>query len=393
MAKKIAELTFLSKKSPYWQMDFVVEGERVCQSTKTTDKKQAERIARAEWQAARDRAAERRNAVRRNDMTWEDAAASYLALKGDYALRSADVSRIAWLTREIGAKTYVSQITHPVLVRLVSKKRSESRWGRQGEGKVTEATVHGAVTALVRRILWHARDDREVDLPNEPKFRRLKLTSRARVAELMLDMQAKVMRTAPPHIVDVMNFFLETGFRREAGLLRWDEVFLPEGVMRVVNKGDVVQEIDITPLVREILMRAKGNHPDYVFTFECKRTWVCPRNGKSYVKGKHYQLTGNYLLKQWHEACLRAGIQRLRLHDLRKTHGARIVRETGCIKSASLSLGHASTSMTDKHYSHLMKRDVARRVSQASKITQSRLTVLMQEEAGDGSGSGMHPGG
>ena len=383
MAKKNAELTFLVAKSPYWQMDFVVEGERVCRSTRTADRKQAERIARAEWQAARDRAAERRKAGDRKDMTLGDAVSSYLAYRGDYASRVDDLRRFDWLTRWIGAGTYLSQVTHEVLVGLVARRRGESRWGRADKGRPSEASVHLDVVATLRKLLTYAQEECGVELPREPRYKRIKLRRKPRIAELMVDQQVKVMRSARRDVLEVADFILETGFRRETALLTWDQVHFAEGVIRVRTKGDVPQEITMTARARAILMRARGNHPVHVFTFVALRNQGT-RGGGGYEKGKRYPMTGPYLLRAWRQACREASIEVLRVHDLRKTHGARIVRETGDILAASKSLGHADISMTARAYAHITRKDVGRRVAQTASRTDARIERLLRDEPGGG---------
>lgn len=382
MAKKTAELTFLTAKSPYWQMDFVVEGERVCRSTRTADKKQAERIARAEWQAARDRAAERRKAVDRKDMTWGDGVASYLAYKGDYPSRRTDESDFAWLTEAIGRRTYLSQITHKVVVGLVAKRRSEPRWGRAGESGPGAYTVYGAVVAVIRKVLTYAKEDLSVHLPNEPNWKRLKVKPNPRIAELMVEQQAILMETGDREILDPAEFILETGLRRETALLTWDKVHLPEGIISIRTKGGVFHEVEITERVREILLRARartqGKPGEKIFTFVARKSYVNPKNGKRYERGKRYPLTGGYFLVRWHALCREAGIGHLRIHDLRKTLGARIVRETGCLQSASMKLGHAGIGVTSIHYAHIRRKDVERRAGEATDKTRERIERLLR---------------
>lgn len=373
-------LTFAVKSSPFLQYDFVIEGRRVFGSTKETNRKEAERIARAVYRQARDEAADRRKAAERADITWGDGVASYLARKGDYPSRSADERNFAWLTREIGEGTYLSQITHKTVVELMNKKRAAGH-GKRGK-PIKDITVDTAVTAVVRKVMMYAREELEVYLPREPKWKRLYVRSEPRVGELMVEMQAKVMRCGRQEVLDPVLFVLETGLRRQAALPKWRQVHLMEGFISIRTKGNVVQEIPITPTMREILLRAEaltGGAPDQpVFTFEARRDWVSPQGtGKRYVRGERYPMTGPRLLQDWHDLCRQAGIERLNIHDLRKTVGARIVRETGCLLSASKALGHANVSMTARHYAHIKKKDVERRVAETAAKTRDHLDRLL----------------
>lgn len=380
MARKTRDLTFPVKGSPYLHYDFVIDGVRTCGTTKTADKKLAERIARSAWDAARDEAAERRKAGLRRDMRWKDAVASYLDAKGDFSTRERDERDLRWLDREIGENTYLSQIDHKLLATLVGRKRQLHVQGNPNIRKLSNATVNRTVTCIVRKILTHARLECAVHLPNEPNYRRLYLDHGPKVAEMMVDQEVKVMQTKRSDIWDAAKFIVLTGLRREAALLTWDQVNFPQGVMRVVTKNKQFQEIPITPDVRKLLLRAKGKHPTNVWTFTAQGTRIHNKTGQLYERGKHYPLTGPTLLASWQNVCRKAGVQKLTIHDLRKTHGARIVRETGDLLAASKSLGHASTHMTSTHYAHITGADVRRRLVATNVKTQERIERALRGE-------------
>jgi integrase len=101
----------------------------------------------------------------------------------------------------------------------------------------------------------------------------------------------------------------------------------------------------------EILAPQKGNHPIYVFTYECKRS----RGQRQ--QGERYPFSKNGWRKDWAKALVAADIENFRFHDLRHTAATRIVRYTGNLKMAMRLLGHADISTTIR-YAHVTDRDL-----------------------------------
>jgi integrase len=58
-------------------------------------------------------------------------------------------------------------------------------------------------------------------------------------------------------------------------------------------------------------------------------------------------------------AAQRAGVHHLSPHDLRHTFGHRWLVAGGDIYTLSKLLGHSSVNVTEQHYAHLLKEDLA----------------------------------
>lgn len=374
MTTKKRKLTKPSNKSPYRQYDFVIDKKRYCGSTGTADEKLAERFARTVWEAARDEAAERRKAVARMDMTWKEATDDYFAFKGEYASRDRDLWLTNWVSERFGGQSYISMLDHVTLATLVTERRNRDRYGIPGKGKVSNAHVN-MLTVFVRKILTRARVELGAYLPREPRYRRLLLKEKPRKSEVMIGQQVLIEQVSTEDLRLVVEFILLTGMRRGAALLKWSQVHLEEGVMHIVTKGDTFQEIPITPEVRALLLRAAEDErrdPVYVWTWRAPKEIYIPQTGKRYHAGQRYPYLPGGLLNRWKVACRQVGLN-FTIHDLRKTFGARIVRETGDIKTAQEALGHAEIGMTATHYSHILGEDTRRRLAVTSLKTNERL--------------------
>jgi integrase len=86
-------------------------------------------------------------------------------------------------------------------------------------------------------------------------------------------------------------------------------------------------------------------------------TYVCQKSRGGRRKGKRYPLTPTALRKPWEAALAAAGIENLRIHDLRHTRGTRIVRATGSLAAAKEALKHRNIKTTLR-YAHVLDEDV-----------------------------------
>ena len=147
-----------------------------------------------------------------------------------------------------------------------------------------------------------------------------------------------------------------TGVRLgNARALTWAQVdYGAEAItFRVKSKkpGGKVHELPLTPSVKALLAQQRGNHPIFVFTYECKRSRGQRRKGERYPFSRHGWR------KDWRRALEAAGIEDFRFHDTRHTAGTRVLRATGNLKIAQIMLGHSDIQSTMR-YAHVLKDEV-----------------------------------
>ena len=153
------------------------------------------------------------------------------------------------------------------------------------------------------------------------------------------------------------SFLLQTGVRvGEALALRWDQdVNLDEGwaeitqtyeraSKRVVErvKGKIARSVGINESLKQVLIDYRSQRSarlsrsgGYLFTWETG----------SIVDPKHVRLV--------HErVCRRAGVRKIRVHDLRHQYASLFVKHKGNQKALQKLLGHATSEMTER-YAHL----------------------------------------
>ena len=180
--------------------------------------------------------------------------------------------------------------------------------------------------------------------------RRLRLTRFLSREEIRRLNQVLDRQTGKGHRqqADIVRLLLLTGCRRgEIVHLRWSEV--RDGMLALADAKTGPRTVVLNGQARRILERQpRGESP---FVFPSPRDPARPR-------GPHLEL--------WYRVRREAGIEDVRLHDLRHTHASHAVMNGVPVPVVSRMLGHADVGMTLR-YAHLGDRDIeeaAERVGQ-----------------------------
>ena len=171
--------------------------------------------------------------------------------------------------------------------------------------------------------------------------RRRKLTrflSRGEIARLHRALDGR-SREADRQPADIVRLLLLTGCRRgEIVGLRWFEV--GEDALMLVDSKTGPRRVPLNGPARRILKRQpRGESP---FVFPSPRDPSRPRCSE---------------LRLWRQVRKEAGIEDVRLHDLRHTHASHAVMNGVPVPVVSRLLGHSNTRMTLR-YAHLGDRDI-----------------------------------
>ena len=148
---------------------------------------------------------------------------------------------------------------------------------------------------------------------------------------------------------DIVRLLLLTGCRRnEIVRLRWSEIH--DGMLMLADSKTGPRKVPLNSRARRILHRQPRGESAFVFS--------SPLN-PSRPRGPDLSL--------WHRVRREAGIEDVRLHDLRHTHASHAVMNGVPVPVVARLLGHSNVRMTMR-YAHLADRDIeqaAERVGQA----------------------------
>ena len=147
--------------------------------------------------------------------------------------------------------------------------------------------------------------------------------------------QFEAASLAPKNAITIVRLLMMTGCRKnEITRLRWDELFLDEGVLKLKDSKTGKKEVTLSDDANQILAAVPPNEGDYIFP---------GKDGIEPIQG---------LQKIWHRIRREAGLQDVRIHDLRHTFASVAVSSGTPLYEVGRLLGHASIQSTQR-YAHL----------------------------------------
>ncbi len=351
--------------SRFFQYDFQIAGYRFSGSTRCTDERDAQAVETAKKAEARALLATL--AVTASEpMRLGAACERWWQEVGSQGSERDLKHSLDWICDHLGPRTFLHAITDDMVSRMVQARRqSRVKAGRvtEPDGRVTQLwrpisnrRVNLTTISLLRRVMRRARDNWDVALMREPRWKKhwLKETRR-HVRELLPSEESALDAVEDRDFSDLRRFAIITGLRRRDVLLTWPQVDFEQAVIRVMTKGGVPRVLPLTKEAYAILWSRRGDHPTHVFTFKAQRTRRCPksRDPKTgqpflFVRGQRYPISYhgvNSNKRKWGKAGVDA-----RLHDLRHTTGMRTLRSTGNLRVVQKLLGHSDIAITARFY-------------------------------------------
>jgi integrase len=165
-------------------------------------------------------------------------------------------------------------------------------------------------------------------------------------------------------------------------LLQWQQVDFDNKVVRLLAKGGEPRTVPLSRRAYEILWAERGRNQLWVFTFVAKKTRLCPKTKKKYVRGERYPITyyglTSYRRRDWAKAGVTHGF-----HALRHTAGRRTLRATRNLKTTQMLLGHSDISTTAKFYIDVLQEEVLQAMEDTAIYVESRKNSRTETEGRD----------
>ena len=320
----------IRKRGKYYQLDYYAHGKRVRESAKT--KKEAiGRLGTTTGEIRQGTYADRRS-LRKTRM--EDLVREYF---DKFRGRSARTERMHLDTiEEYFRGKIVSQISVFDVETFLHVRRDTPTIKGKSRSAATVNREIGVLKRLINRAIeWNMARVNPVSkvkfLP-EPK---------GRLRFLTRDESKRLLECSPRHLYPVVLTALETGMRRgEIFGMRWENVDLKNSDIFIPHtKNGHSRHVPISDRLRAVLVKLPRRiGTGYVFTGE-------RRIGKP---GKPF----NDMRPSFEKACMKAGIENFRFHDLRHTAASYLVMAGVPIRTVGEILGHKSMAMTER-YAHL----------------------------------------
>jgi len=323
----------LYKRGNTWWIDIGHRGERIQQTTGTSDKIAAQQYHdkfKVElWGLAKlnDKPAR----------TWKEAVIRWFSEMQHKRSLYDDKSHVRWLDKYF-ANVYLAEINKDKIDEVAKAKEAEG---------VQPATVN-RMMCLVRAILRKAAHEWEW-IDKAPHVRMRKVENK-RIRWITREEAAKLLAELPLHLSAMATFSLATGLRQSNVTdLKWQDVDLTQHHALIHPDQAKTKKAIPVPLNNDamtVLKKQIGNHNEYVFTYKGKRIIQCNT-------------------KAWRSALRRAGIKNFRWHDLRHTWASWHIQGGTSLHELQVLGGWSSFEMVLR-YAHLSSdhlRNAAARVS------------------------------
>ena len=346
----------LKKRGRIWWIDKRIKGYgRVAESCGTTSLEEAERFLTF-------RLNEIRNAMVygiRPTRTFQEAAIKFL----EDNQRKKLLERYAYAFDRV-----MPHIGHMRLDRIHNDTLSSYRRARRADG-VSAGTINKELSC-VRRILNLAarvwRHDNGMSWLDSPPLIEMEQGKTRKPYPLSWEEQDRLFRELPAHLQRISLFKVNTGCRKQEVLqLRWNwEIQVPELKASVFilpisdefqTKNGQERIVVLNSIARRVVDEQRGKHPEFVFTYRGNPT-------KSILNWG------------WKLARDRAGLPKVRVHDLRHTFGHRLRAAGVSYEDRQDLLGHKSDRITT-HYS---APDIARLLEAAESVCTRRPNTVLR---------------
>ncbi|WP_244165845.1 tyrosine-type recombinase/integrase [Pseudomonas abietaniphila] len=378
-----------------WKIDKKYRGERIQESTGTSDRAEAEQYLIHMLEKLRQRKVYGVRKVR----TWREASIRFLLEVKNQASIHISATYMEQLDPFIGHLP-ITHIDDDSLAPYIQSKLQPDK------GKpVTNRTVNIALQRVIRVLNLCARkwrdEERRPWLDVVPMISLLdEKTNSRKPYPLSWDEQSILFAELPAHLQTMAMFKVNTGCReQEVCKLQWDweipvpelktSVFLiPAGFGGRSAKAGVKNRderlVILNDVAKSVIEQQRGKHPLYVFPFgkpdsEGNETTVHRMNDSAWKKARVRAAAkwGEKFLRKAHD-----GYLRIRVHDLKHTFGRRLRAAGVTEEDRKALLGHKNGSIT----SHYSAAELDQLIAAANKVsvTDSRapaLTILKRRNA------------
>jgi len=310
----------LYKRFNTWWVYVTIDGIRQCRSTGLTNKKLAEAYERKYHEELVAKAAGLTDL--NPEMTFSELSARFLA---NADVKPHHIDRLKILLPYWEDRTLRSITRGSVKEYRAARKRAQT---------LTDSTVNRDLEVLRHILFWAVEEG--ILAQNPIAGLRMPRARKCRRPIVSWDDEQKLLQACSPHLARIVVTALDTGMRRgEITHQLWEDVDLNRGVLSVTHSKTAEgeqREIPLTDRMRSLLAPGRQTSGP-VFTFK----------GEPITRIK----------TAWAGAIRRAGISRLRFHDLRHTFNTRLL-ELGVQTDVRKALmGHSSGEDVHSIYTHV----------------------------------------
>jgi integrase len=272
-----------------------------------------------------------------------------------------DVAAHTLRTRTIESYTYlinkhIKPEIGPIKLAKLCPDHLQNLYSQKLDEGLSERTVH-YIHAVIRRILnqavkWGLIVRSVTDLVEPPKPKK-------RIPKTLSEGQAKkFLETVKDHRwYPLYVLAITTGMRQGELLgLHWEDVDLERSVLHVRHALQVVvgQGLELTQPKTEKAKRTVALSDFAVEVIHEYEKEVETPQGLMFATSSGKPVSPRNVLRHFHETLEKAGLPRMRFHDLRHTAASLLLKEQVHPKVVQEMLGHSTITLTLDTYSHVI---------------------------------------
>lgn len=348
----------LYKRGPVWWMSFNYQGKQFRKSTETEDRKLAQRI----FDKLKGEIAEGRyfQKLPGEDYTFRDMIDKYMAEYSAVNKLPSSHKRDKSIVKNL-----LSAFEDYIVSEISSKDIQAYKVSRRQDG-VSPRTINYELAVMNHAFNIAIRDWEWVETNPVKKVSKEKVRNQIE-RWLTLEEEKKLLNASPAWLKDIIIFAINTGFRQSEILnLKWYQIDFQRRTVTITEQKN--GDVDTLPLNETVmtLLRDKVEMP------LDKSKHVFP-NTNNERKGN------GLLMKAFHSALRKSGIEKFRFHDLRHTFATRLV-QNGVDLYTVQKLGRWKNASMVTRYAHHYPESLRSGVEVMDKINFKVITNLSQSE-------------
>ena len=347
----------LYKRGSVWWMSFTHNGKHFRRSAETEDKKLAIRIFdKLKGDIAEGKWFER---LEGEDYTFNDLMNRYM--KEYSAISKAPKSHL----RDKGLEKHLRRFFGEMfLTQITSKLISEYKLKRRAD-KVSPRTINYELTLMGHAYNLAIKEWEWVKDNPVMRVRKERVNNKME-RWLSLEEENKLLAASPSWLQEIITFAIYTGLRQaEIMDLKWSQVDFKRNTIIIQEQKN--RSVDTLPLnVTALGVLLKKNHS------------ALDANKLVFVNKFGNRIGSSVLIRAFHLAEKKAGIPRLRFHDLRHTFATRLV-QNGVDLFTVQKLGRWKNTSMVMRYAHHCAESLRPGIKAIDTLQPSFITNLSQE--------------
>jgi integrase len=364
----------LYKRNTVWWYSIFIEGERVCESTGTSNRRKAEQIERQRREELNDR---RHRLPQTNpDITFGTLAARFIAERMSTPYSVDRLQHLLPFFADVSVRDINQSLTR--------KYRQERYEERQS---LKPATVNRDLSVLRRVLNWGVEEG--ITTANPLGKLRLERERRTKRPVMSVREEKVLMEHAPVHLRRIILCAVDTGLRRgEIVTQRWEDVDFDNRILHVSHSKTPEGESRIVPLTGRLYNLLLSFRKDRGIIFTYAPATGTPANPTDNIQAEVVKTDSTphpikIVKTAWASSLRRAGLRHFRFHDLRHTANTRLML-AGVLQEVRRELiGHSSQHSRDTNdrYSQIGLAELKDAIAKLELWLAAQANQLAEEEA------------